>query len=178
MVDLQLIGVLVTAASATIAMVFYILNLRETARNRRVTLTTTLMQRFMTIEGMKHFYELYSMEWSSLDDYRSKYDSRVNPDNFAKRMSMWNLCDSLGQLYREDMIDLKTLRGGAGNVIQYMWIKFKPVIEMYRGTDFSPVVYQNFEYVAEKLIELERQMGDSEAGKRPERVIQEHFNLQ
>jgi hypothetical protein len=37
-----------------------------------------------------------------------------------------------------------------------MWVKFKPVIEMYRGTDFTGHDYENFEYVAGQLNEFQR----------------------
>jgi hypothetical protein len=153
LVDVQLVGVLVTATSVTVAVVFYILNLRETSKNRKIALTTSIMQPFMTDEGIKKFYSLYTMEWRDLEDYQRKYDSRINPENFAMRMSMWNLCESLGYLYRQGAIDLETLYHSTNGVVQYMWVKFKPVIEMYRGTDFQPRAYENFQFFAEKLLD-------------------------
>jgi hypothetical protein len=55
LVDLQLIGVLVTATSVTIAAIYYIVNLKETLRNRRVALATGLMQTFISEEGSRRW---------------------------------------------------------------------------------------------------------------------------
>jgi len=154
MVDLVLIETVSYIAGALgvlIAAIFYVLNLRENTRNRRITLTNTMMHPFMTIEGMKHYHDLSIMNWSDLEDYERKYDSSVNPDNFAKRMAMWNLCENFGMLYREGLIDLKTLDSGSSGMIQSLWHKFKPVIEMLRVTSYPSHFLENFEYVAGQL---------------------------
>ena len=156
MVDLQTIQeayYMVAATGVIVAAIFYILNLRETVRNRKITLTTTFMEPFSSKEGLRDFIELSSMDWSDLEDFKKKYDSRVNPENFVLRMSMWNRCEKVGQLYREGMLDLGTIVSGGNAWIQYMWAKFKPVIEMYRGSDFGPYSYRDFEYIAGKLVE-------------------------
>jgi len=96
------------------------------------------------------------MDWKDLDDFSKKYDGRVNPQNYAERLSMWNLCENLGLLYREGMIDLKTLYGGSSFIIQITWLKFKSVIELQRGADFTKNHFSNFEYLAEELNEYHR----------------------
>jgi hypothetical protein len=58
LVDLQLIGVLVTATSVTIAAIYYIVNLKETLRNRRVALATSLMQTFISEEGSRRWIDI------------------------------------------------------------------------------------------------------------------------
>jgi hypothetical protein len=163
---------MVAATGVIVAAIFYMLNLRETTRNRRITLTTTLMEPFSTKEGLRDFVELVSMQWSDLEDFKKRYDSRVNPENYALRQSMWIKCDKLGQLYNDGLLDLRTLDIGSGSVIQYMWTKFKPVIEMYRKTDFTPLAYRDFESVAEKLLEYDQVKGDLEKG-RLGRIMQE-----
>jgi hypothetical protein len=172
------------AIGVCVAAVYYVMNLRvqqenmeEMTKNRRVTLTSSLMQPFMTEEGMRHFIDLVNMEWIDLDDFSRRYDSRVNPENFAKRMSMWNLCECLGSLYKDGLIDLKTLQGGSLGEIEYMWIKFKPIIEMFRRTDFGPGAYENFEFIAGKLHELRISAGETEPD-RMSRVIEEHVEAQ
>ena len=79
--EIQTAYYMVAATGVLIAAIFYVHNLRETAKNRRVTLTTSLMQPVLTKEGMRDF-ELNSIDWSDLEDL--KYDSRVNPDNFQE----------------------------------------------------------------------------------------------
>jgi hypothetical protein len=40
-----------------------------------------------------------------------------------------------------------------------IWFKFKPVIEMYRETDMDARAYEDFEYLAERLLEYTKARG-------------------
>ncbi len=164
MVDFQSISITLATLSFVVAAIYYAMNLREVRRNRRLTLTTTVLTPFMTEEGVLKSFDLMAMKWSSLDEFNSKYDHRVNRENAAKRMSIWNRCETIGILYRDGLLDLKTLYGGSGGNISNLWFKFKPVIEMYRGTDYAARAYENFEYLAERLLEHRQARG--EIGKR------------
>jgi len=153
MIELSVIRDLVTIFGVIGGFTYYVMNLMETRRSRRITLTTTLMQYFMTKEGSREITELFSMEWSDLDDYMSKYDHRVNPENFSLRIAVWRLFDSVGLLYRKGLLDLETINSGSTGIIHSQWRKFKPVVEMYRETDYHRSTWENWEYLAEKLQE-------------------------
>jgi len=154
--EIQAAYYMVAATGVLVAAAYYVLNMRETMKSRRLTLTSTLLQPLWTKERCRDWMELVSMEWKDLEDYRRKYDSSTNPENYALRASIWNMFDNLGKLYREGLIDLDTLQSGTAGAIQWMWIKFKPVIEMYRGAEYSKYFMENMEYVAGKLEEFER----------------------
>jgi hypothetical protein len=153
MVDGQAISIIFAGLSIGIAASYYAMNMREIRRSRRITLTTTVLEPFMTVEGNQLFIDLMAMTWNDLDDYIKKYDHRLNPESFAKRMSMWNRCNTIGALYREGLLDLKTLYVGSGRTITWLWNKFRPVIEMYRGTDFEGTAFKDWEHLAERLLE-------------------------
>jgi len=158
MVDFQSMSITLAALSFIIAAIYYAMNLREVARNRRITLTTTILQPFMTEEGNRLFIDLWGMEWSNLEDYKKKYDHRTNPESYAKRAAVWNRCNSVGMLYRQGLLDLETLYAGSGGIIEVIWRKYKPVIEMYRVTDMDKSAYEHWEYLADEMIAL-RQPG-------------------
>ncbi len=86
---------------------------------------------------------------------------------------MWNLCENLGKLYSEGMVDLDTLYGGT-NTIHWVWVKFKPIIEMYRGTDYSDHAFENFQYVAERLEEYHKKRYGEAMEVRVESVLRSH----
>jgi hypothetical protein len=153
MVDAQTISIIFAGVSIGIAASYYAMNLREIRRSRRISLSTTVLEPFMTVEGNKLFMELQAMTWDDLDDYLRKYDHKVNPENSAKRLALWNRCHTIGSLYREGLLDLKTLYVGSGGQINRLWIKFRPIIEMYRGSDYDQRAYEDWEYLAEKLDE-------------------------
>ena len=153
MIELSVIRDLVAIFGVIGGFTYYVLNLMETRRSRRITLTTTLMQHFMTKEGSREITDLISMEWSDLDDYKRKYDHRVNLENFSMRIAVWRLFDSIGLLYRKGLLDLETINSGSTGIIPSLWRKFKPVVEMYRETDFHRSTWENWEYLAERLQE-------------------------
>jgi hypothetical protein len=154
MVDVQSISITLAALSFLVAASYYVLNLREIRRNRQITLTTTLLQPFMSDEGYIKIMDLLAMQWDSLEEFMNKYDSRVNPENAASRMSLWNACETLGMLYRDGFLDLKTIISASGGIINSLWVKFGPVIESYRGNDYATNSYENFEYLASQIGEL------------------------
>jgi hypothetical protein len=178
LVVLQSLSYMAGALGVCIAAIYYMVNLREMNKNRRITLTTTMMQPFMTEEGVRQLIDLINMEWSDLDDFKNRYDSRVNPESYAKRISIWNICENCGRLYREGLLDIETLYGGSAFFIQLMWVKFKPVIEMYRKSDFTKDHYRNFEYVAEKLNEFHMKRSGEDYNAKLQEVIQSHKDTQ
>ncbi len=138
-------------AGLLVGIFYYVTTLNNTRQNRRITLTTTLLEPFMTVEGNLLIMDLLNMEWSDLDDYNRKYDHRVNAENYAKRAAVWKRLESLGLFYRRGLLDLETLRAGGDLVIVTLWRKFKPIIEEYRKTDYDKSSNQHWEYLAESL---------------------------
>jgi hypothetical protein len=56
--EIQSAYYMVAATGVLVAAVFYILNMMETTRNRRMALTNNLMQNFTSEEGSKRWAEL------------------------------------------------------------------------------------------------------------------------
>ena len=156
MVDVSLLRDIVAIAGVFVGLTYYILNIREVRRNRRITLTTTMLQPFMTGEGYIQVMKLMSMEWDSIEDFMNKYDHRVDRDNAARRMALWNTCNSIGSVYRDGLLDLRTIFTSSGGMISNIWYKFEPIINYYRTTDYSAKSYDDFEYLAEQLREYNK----------------------
>jgi hypothetical protein len=158
MVDLALlqsISYMAGALGVFLGAIYYIINLRETTKNRRITLTNSLLQSFMSREGIRLLEDMWLMEWSDFDDFLRKYDSTVNPDNLAMRESVFLHCEVLGREYRSGVIDLDTLFSVCTTNISQLWVKFKPVIEEYKKRKIYPKIeFENFEYLAGELTKL------------------------
>ena len=152
MVDLALlqsVSYIAGALGVCVAAFYYVMNLRETTRNRKVALTTSLMQNFISEEGSRRWMELMQMEWKDYDDYQSKYDSKVNLDNYARRNTVWNTCDILGYQYMSGQIDLATVWSICNTAVPLTWEKFGPVIlEGKRRGETSKHIWEYFEYLA------------------------------
>ena len=74
MTDVQTIGVLITAASVSVAAIYYIMTLRVQQTNMKLTLETRQAQFMMqlndsmtNVEVYKDWLELMNMEWTDLD---------------------------------------------------------------------------------------------------------------
>ena len=171
--EIQAAYYMVAATGVLVAAIYYIQNMKETAKNRRAALTNNILQTFLSEEGMSRFLDLLAMQWSDYDDYMRKYDSRVNPRSFALRVSFWNTCDLLGYQYREGMLDLKSIYNVGGTFIENAWVKFGPIIEEYRKRDYSTDMYENFEYLAGVLTKM-KESKDSAYTEKRLRVLVEH----
>jgi hypothetical protein len=156
MVDLSLlqsVSYIAGALGVCIAATYYAVNIREQTRNRRVAFTTNLLSTLTSKEGIRDFYELMSMQWTDFDDFKGKYDSRVNPENYVKRMYKWNMFRNVGWQLRTGVVDWDTVRKSTGRDMMNMWLKFEPIIEEYRKREYSSDHYADWEYIADRVAE-------------------------
>ena len=109
MVDFQIIGILITATSVTFAAFYYITTVRINQRNSRITLTNNIMRTILTEQAQRNWIELMNMDWKDYDDFERKYGSDNDPDNYAKRMSVWQNYNMLGHLLKKNVADAETL---------------------------------------------------------------------
>jgi hypothetical protein len=150
--EIQSVYYMIAATGVLVAVFYNILNMRETARNRRVTFTTSLLSTLRSKEGIRDYYELMSMQWVDFDDFKKKYDSRVNPENFIKRDHYWRVCDNVGWQLRTGVVDWDTVRK-SGSTMMNMWRKFGSIIEDYRRTEYRIEIYSDWEYLADRMEE-------------------------
>jgi hypothetical protein len=149
---LQPISWVAAAIGVCVAAFYYIVNLRETTRNRRVTLANNIAQNLYTDQGVRRWIDLATMTWKDNEDFIKKYDHRVNLDNYVNRASFWNTCEVLGFQFKAGLIDLESLDAICGIYVTSAWTKFKPLIEEYRSNgDYPPDRYRYWEDLAGKL---------------------------
>jgi len=155
LVVLQSLSYTAGAISVVLGVIYYAINLRETTRNRRVTLTTNLMQSLVSLDGIRRYRELMAMQWSDFDDFLSKYDSQVNPENWNLRNLYWTTFEVLGLQYKSRLIDFDTLYATCNILAPTMWKKFKPIIYEYRKRGvYNELYLSNFEYLANEIVKI------------------------
>ena len=151
---LQPVSWVAAAIGVCVAAFYYVVNLRETMRNRKISFTTNFMQNFYSKENSRRLVDLLRMDWKDFDDFYKKYDSRVNPDNFADRWSFLGMLDVLGYQLKAGLVDIDSLYDLNWGPVLQMWVKFKPIIDEYKKSDFGEDTYANFELLARKLWNL------------------------
>jgi hypothetical protein len=147
--------VIVTAVSVSVAAVYYVMNIRETNKNRRIATTSNIINYLQTTDNQLKYLELMKMEWTDFDDFTKKYDSRVNPMNWAIRAYFWGVYDVLGYQWKEGLVDINLInRLTTGPEV--IWRKFGPVIQEYRKTDYASDALKDFEDLGNELTRRHR----------------------
>jgi hypothetical protein len=149
--EIQAAYYMVAATGVLVAAMYYILNLKETMKNRRATFANNLQQFWLTEEGQQRYMEVLNMQFSDFEDFKRKYDSSVSSQLFAKRGSILTSYDTMGRQYRDRTIELNMFGSATAFAIVIMWLKFKPIIEGYRGWQYPKDAYSDFEYLANAL---------------------------
>jgi hypothetical protein len=74
--------------------------------------------------------------------------------NARDRWSFLGMLDVIGYQYKTGLVDIDTLYKLGWSPILMMWIKFKPVIMMYRKSDYGEDTYANFERLASEMCKI------------------------
>jgi len=161
MVDAQTVGVLVTAASVTVAAIYYMFTLRTNQRNlkmnletRKLQLITSLSQSLFSENGFKTYGELMNMEWKDYDDFERKYGSDFNLDNYSKRTSVNYTYNMIGMLLREKLVEPETLYRMGLLGASFMWYKFEDVINESRRRYMGKDNQEDFEFFAKEMLRI------------------------
>jgi len=159
LVDAQTIGILVTAASVTVAAVYYVMTLRTQQRNmkltletRRVNLIDSITTRIVNVEGMRRYFELMNYEWKDYEDFENKYGSDNNIDSAAKRYSVWSDYNTIGTMVRNGIINIEDLYDMGQLGIVFLWAKYRSIIEEGRKRYNGKNYLRDFEYLADEVL--------------------------
>ncbi len=157
--EIQTAYYMVAATGVLVAAAFYIMNLRETTRNRRATFANNLMQNMQNPEWQQNYMEALNMQWSDFEDFKRKYDSSISEESYGRRMSVWSNWDILGWQLRRGLVDVDSFTElwALGAVMS--WRKFKPGVEGYRGWQYPKGTFRDWEYLAGVL---EKKMMDDD----------------
>jgi hypothetical protein len=159
MVDVQTVGVMVTATSVSVAAIYYIMTLRVQQRNMRLTLETrriglidSLASRLQSPEGSRIWIEVINCEWKDYEDYVQKYGPGSR--EHAMRQFIFGIFNNAGAMLRKGMVEAEDLYDhfwGTG-IIQF-WAKYGPVLEVARkwnGRDWL----MDVEYLAGEMLKV------------------------
>jgi hypothetical protein len=159
--EIQAAYYMVAATGVLVAAFYYVYNVRNTQKmmraneeSRKVQVTNNVLNNLLTEASWKCFADMMNMKWIDFEDFVKKYDSTVNPDLFAKRMSYLSTLDNMGYLYKNNIIDAKTMYEVGG--IQSIWVyaKFKPIIDEYRKISWGNDRMRNLDYLANEMYKM------------------------
>jgi len=163
LVDAQTVGVLVTAASVSLAAIYYSLTLRTNQRNIKMNLETRQSQ-FMSqisdeinsVESWETIFELLAMEWTDWEDFEKRYGSSGNPESAARRLALFGKLENVGWLLKNGVLEPEWVYRQFHMNVSMVWLKFEPQIMQMRKSFHSPTVFIGFEYLGRKILEIDK----------------------
>jgi hypothetical protein len=75
-------------------------------------------------------------------------------DNYAKRMTVWNLYNTLGMLVREKLVEPEVLYGIVNVDPCFVWSKFKDAIAENRRRYGGKDNFSDFEFLNNELLRI------------------------
>jgi hypothetical protein len=152
MVDIQTVGVVVTAASVTVAAIYYILTLRTNQRNLKTTLETRQAQLFLQLYTMFTNYEfktkwnevMHVWEWKDYYDFMSKYSK---PEEMSKWDVVGTFFEGVGVLVKRGLVDVTLVDDLMSGQVVSCWERFRPLIYEIRVKWDWPQCMEWMEYL-------------------------------
>jgi hypothetical protein len=166
LVDAQTIGVLVTAASVTVAAVYYMFTLRTNQRNYKATLDTRQAQLFMQLFDRftssefalnygKARYEILPKLNNSPEEL-SKFiyqntNEKFNSEVFLPFHQLSVFFEGVGVLVQKDLINIDLVERLFSDRIIWFWTMIKPRIIFSRESQ-GPQLYENMEWLYNEMV--------------------------
>ena len=159
-ITFQTIFQFLQTAGLLIGITYYIMNLRNQEKARKIQTFLSIFNRMSNKETVKDINELMGMNWTDYNDFEMKYGSDVNPENRNLRYSYWTLMDGMGYLVKKGLIDEETifsLNTNDGNI--WLWDKQQSVIREIRKRYNMPKLGVYWEYMIEMQKDKRRKEG-------------------
>ncbi|MCW4040285.1 MAG: hypothetical protein NWE83_05995 [Candidatus Bathyarchaeota archaeon] len=99
MVDYQTISIVLTGIGMMIALTYYALQIRNQNKTRKAQIIMQVYQKMSDADFAESFWEVFSREWDTVEEYLEKYPSRTN---FA---ILTNYYEGVGILLKKGLAD-------------------------------------------------------------------------
>ena len=99
---------------------------------------------------MRKYADALNLDFSSYEDFMSKYWFDVDPETWSRIWSYLTEFDDTGLMVRQGVIDIGDFYQMVGMALIPLWEKYKPLIEG-RRKDSDPKTMDWFEYLIEEL---------------------------
>jgi len=161
MVDItyQMVLSTIQTVSLVVGITYYIMTIRANKRNQEISLKNqqlSSVHRILDVyrdpEEYYKWLEVLHLEWDDPDDFWEKYGATKNPEIATKYGTMFQYYDGIGYLWKEGVIDIKSLSVYLGWGCLILWKRYKPIVESYRKWYLDAFLY--WEQLTEALEEL------------------------
>jgi hypothetical protein len=156
LVDVQTIGVLVTAASVTVAAIYYISMLRTNTKTRQAD----ILHRHAQINASKDFMDAWAdvvtqQNFLTYEEWRQNYGPYKSPPvAYSNLVMVVQYYEILAGLLREKLVTMEMIRSIWQPIhIILVWERVEPVIKGWREMYHDDSMYRNFEWLFSRFME-------------------------
>ena len=153
MVDVQTIGVLVTATSLTVAAIYYMFTLRINMKAREMETCRLAMSDMSSQAGLNRYATVMTLEWKDYEDFMQRY-GYSNPEIYGKWVSQLFMLETMGVLVKSGVAPAETLYYLGGYGVIRLWEKYKPIIQGRRDAAFGQDFMINLEFFAGEMMKI------------------------
>ena len=152
MVSLEVAAILLSGIGISASLVYYANVLRNTNKQRMTQLAMNLSNILISPENSINSIKLLSYKWDDFEDFRRKYDSTANPEQFSIRWNQWRLYDHLSYMLHLGLVDVESLYHiiGGYNILS-LWEKFETIILEQRRFYEEPDWFIWLEHLAQEI---------------------------
>jgi hypothetical protein len=157
--EIQAAYYMVAATGVLVAAIYYIYNMRISQRNTKIQLSARIADKFATKEYLSDYHDLIYLTWRDTEDFKKRFDSAVNKENYVKRFSLWQTYDNIGYQVREGLVDPYIVYDAAGYGCILVWGRYKPIIDEVSRPEVGSRTFENFEYLAHVMWRIAKERG-------------------
>ena len=104
--------------------------------------------------------EVGELQWTDFNDFRRKYDSSVNFENYIKRIRIWNWFNGMGVLVKKKLINVDLVYETLGQYIIFQWLKWRDIfIEYEKLGEMAPDMMDGFKFLGGEMIRMRKEKG-------------------
>ena len=160
MIELSVIRDIVAIFGVIAGFTYYVMAVRNASIARKTQAVLDLRNTLYSLETNRQLIELLSMTWEDFEDFQRKYDSTVNPDNFAKRRMAFMRFEGMGYMLHLGLVDIDTIYNMIGSfAILQLWQKYEPILKEQRKFYNEPHWYRWWEYLASEISKKRVELG-------------------
>jgi hypothetical protein len=156
MVDITEISAVVAAAGVLVGVVYYILDMRNQARQRQTNLVMSLYSQFNSLEFQRIWHDILNREAENYDDYQKKY-------GWTELTAVGMFFEGIGILLKRKLIDMELIDDMFTMPVNDTWLKMKDIVIEIRKIRNRPTILEWFEYLYNEMKKREQKLQQSKA---------------
>lgn len=149
MVDVTEISAIVAAAGVLVGVVYYILDMRNQARQRQTNLVMSLYSQFNGLEFQRIWHDILNREVKNYREYNEKY-------GWAEFTAVGMFFEGIGILLKRKLTDIELIDDMFTMPVNDTWLKMKDIVIEIRKIRNRPTILEWFEYLYNEMRKREQ----------------------